>query len=202
MLRRSIATVCMGGSFEVKLAAAVKAGFRAIELFENDLTFFNGRPRDARRIAADLGIEIVALQPLRDFEAVPEPTRQRNFDRARRKLELMEELDARLLCLCSNVSPETIDDPQRASGDLADIARQHGMRIGYEALAWGRWVKDWTAAWEIVRAADRDNLGIVLDSFHICARGNSIESIAALPTEKIASCRWPTRRRWSWTHCR
>ena len=60
------------------------------------------------------------------------------------------------------------------------------MRIGYEALAWGRCVKDWTAAWEIVRAADRDNLGIVLDSFHVCARGNPIEPIAALPAEKIA----------------
>ena len=60
------------------------------------------------------------------------------------------------------------------------------MRIGYEALAWGRWVKDWTAAWDIVRAADRDNLGIVLDSFHICARGNPIEPIAELPAEKIA----------------
>ena len=189
MLRWSIATVCMGGSLEVKLAAAAKAGFRAIELFENDLTFFNGRPRDARRMAADLGVEIVALQPLRDFEAMPEPARQRNFDRACRKLELMEELGARLLCLCSNVSRETIDDPQRASGDLADladIARQHGMRIGYEALAWGRWVKDWTAAWEIVRAADSDNLGIVLDSFHVCARGNPIDPIAALPPEKIA----------------
>ncbi len=60
------------------------------------------------------------------------------------------------------------------------------MRIGYEALAWGRWVKDWTAAWEIVRGADRDNLGIVLDSFHICVRGNPIDPIASLPAEKIA----------------
>ena len=101
----------------------------------------------------------------------------------------MEELGARLLCLCSNVSPDAIDDDSRAAEDLAelaDLARRHGMRIGYEALAWGRWVKDWTAAWEIVRAADRDNLGIVLDSFHICVRGNPIEPIAALPAEKIA----------------
>ena len=69
MLRWSIATVCMGGSLEVKLASAAKAGFRAIELFENDLTFFNGRPRDARRMAADLGVEIVALQPLAGFRS-------------------------------------------------------------------------------------------------------------------------------------
>jgi 4-hydroxyphenylpyruvate dioxygenase len=111
MLRWSIATVCMGGSLEGKFAAAAKAGFRAVELFENDLTFFNGKARDARRMAGDLGLEIVALQPLRDFEAMPEPIRRRNFERASRKLELMNELGARLLCLCSNVSPETIDDP-------------------------------------------------------------------------------------------
>ncbi len=60
------------------------------------------------------------------------------------------------------------------------------MRVGYEALAWGRWVKDWTSAWDIVRTADRDNLGIVLDSFHICARGNPIEPIADLPADRIA----------------
>ncbi len=189
MLRWSIASVCMGGALEGKLSAAAKAGFRAVELFENDLTFFNGKPRDVRRMAADLGLEIVALQPLRDFEAMPEPIRERNFERAARKLELMHELGRRLLCVCSNVSPEAIDDSARAAADLAelaDLARRHGMRIGYEALAWGRHMKDWTAAWEILRAADRDNLGIVLDSFHICVRGNPIEPIAALPAERIA----------------
>ena len=140
MLRWSIATVCMGGSLEAKLAAAAKAGFRAVELFENDLTFFSGKPREVRRIAADLGVEIVALQPFRDFEAMPEPMRRRNFERARRKLELADELGTRLLCLCSNVLPEAIDDPARAANDLAELAdiaqttgrapRIRGARLG------------------------------------------------------------------------
>jgi 4-hydroxyphenylpyruvate dioxygenase len=179
----------MGGALEDKLSAAAKAGFRAVEIFENDLTFFQGKPRDARLLAADLGLEIAALQPLRDFEAMPDPIRAKNFERAARKFDLMHELGVRLLCLCSNVSLEAIDDSRRAAADLAelaDLARRQGMRIGYEALAWGRWVKDWTAAWDIVHAADRDNLGVVLDSFHICARGNPIEPIASLPPEKIA----------------
>jgi len=189
MLRWSIATVCMGGALEGKLAAAAKAGFRAVEIFENDLTFFSGKPRDARIMADDLGLEIVALQPVRDFEAMPPAIRARNFERAARKFELMHELGATLLSLCSNVSDEAIDDPACASEDLAELAdraRQHGFRIGYEALAWGRHVKDWTAAWDIVRAADRPNLGIVLDSFHACARGNPLAPIAAIPAERIA----------------
>jgi 4-hydroxyphenylpyruvate dioxygenase len=189
MLRWSIATVCMGGALEAKLGAAAKAGFRAVEIFENDLTFFSGKPRDARAMADDLGLEIVALQPMRDFEAMPEAIRARNFERAERKFELMHELGAPLLCLCSNVSEEAFDDPARAAADLAELAdraRQHGFSIGYEALAWGRHVRDWTAAWEIVRAADRPNLGIVLDSFHACVRGNPIAPMNAIPRQKIA----------------
>ena len=45
----------MGGALEAKLAAAAKAGFRAVEIFENDLTFFSGKPREARAMADDLG---------------------------------------------------------------------------------------------------------------------------------------------------
>src|SRR5665811_2215082 len=107
MLRWSIATVCMGGALEAKLAAAAKAGFRAIEMFENDLTFFSGKPRDARALADDLGLEIVALQPMRDFEAMPDAIRKRNFERAERKFELMHELGARLLLSLIHISEPT-----------------------------------------------------------------------------------------------
>ena len=189
MMRWSIATVCLGGGLETKLAAAARAGFRSVELFENDLTFFPGKARDARRLAADLGLEIVALQPLRDFEGATGPARARNFERARRKLELTRDLGAPLLCLCSSVAEDASGEPERIVVDLAelaDLARQYGLRIGYEALAWGRHVQDWTAAADIVAKADRANLGVVLDSFHICARGNPIAPIAALPAERIA----------------
>ena len=36
-MRRSIATVCLSGTLEDKLEAAARAGFDAVELFENDL---------------------------------------------------------------------------------------------------------------------------------------------------------------------
>ena len=188
MLRWSIATVCMGGaSWKPNSRRRPRPAFARSRYSENDLTFFSGKPRDARNMAADLGLEIVALQPMRDFEAMPDAIRTRNFERAERKFELMHELGARLLCLCSNVSDEAIDDDARASADvaeLADRARRHGFAIGYEALAWGRHVKDWTKAWDIVRTADRPNLGIVLDSFHACARGNPLAPLSRNPGRK------------------
>jgi 4-hydroxyphenylpyruvate dioxygenase len=189
MLRWSIATVTMGGTLEAKLAAAARAGFRAVEIFENDLTFFSGKPRDVRTRAQDLGLDIVALQPMRDFEGMPEPMRARNFERAQRKLDLMEELGANLLCICSNVHEDALGEVERAAHDLAelaDMAALRGYRIGYEAMAWGRHVKDWMQAWDIVRTADRPNLGLVLDSYHICVRNNPIAPLADLPADKIA----------------
>ena len=189
MLRWSIATVCMGGTLEVKLAAAARAGFRTIEIFENDLTFFSGKPREVRAMAQDLGLEIIALQPMRDFEGMPEPMRARNFDRAQRKFDLMEELGTKLLCICSNVSEDALGEPERSSADLAelaDLAARRGFRIGFEALAWGRHVHDWMQAWDIVRRADRPNLVVVLDSFHTFVRKNPIAPMAEIPGDKIA----------------
>jgi 4-hydroxyphenylpyruvate dioxygenase len=185
----SIATVCLGGTLEAKLQAATRAGFRAVEIFENDLTFFNGRPKDIRKMAQDLGLDIVALQPMRDFEGMPAPLRQLNMDRAERKFDLMQELGTELLCLCSTVAAEAADDPERVAADLAELAdraARRNFRIGYEALAWGRHTKDWMTAWEHVRRADRPNLGVVLDSFHACVRGNPLPPMADIPAEKIA----------------
>jgi 4-hydroxyphenylpyruvate dioxygenase len=189
MLRWSIATVSMGGTLEVKLAAAARAGFRAVEIFENDLTFFSGRPADVRKRAADLGVEIIALQPMRDFEGMPGRLRERNFERAQRKFDLMEELGTRTLCICSSVAEEASGDYGVLAADLAelaDLAAQRGFSIGYEALAWGRHVRDWMQAWEIVRTADRPNLGIVLDSYHICVRKNPLAPLAKIPADRIA----------------
>ena len=53
--KRAIATVCMPGSLADKLAAAAEAGFDGIELFENDPTYFDGRPEDVRDSPARSG---------------------------------------------------------------------------------------------------------------------------------------------------
>jgi 4-hydroxyphenylpyruvate dioxygenase len=189
-MKTALATVTISGSLQEKLRAAAKAGFDGVEIFENDLTQFDGSARDVRLMAEDLGLDIIALQPFRDFEAMPEPWRTQNFYRAQRKFELMHELGTQRLLICSNVSPHVIDDRNRAAADLhdlAELARQEGFVIGYEALAWGRHVADYYDAWDIVKRGDHPNLGIILDSFHMFARGNTLDVLRdEIPVDKIA----------------
>ena len=188
MTKRSIATVSLSGSLDEKLRAIAGAGFDAVEIFENDLLTFNGSPRDVGQLCRDLGLAICAFQPFRDFEGMPEPQRARNFARAAHKFDLMQELGTDLLLICSNVSPASLGGIDRAAADfraLGELAASHGLRVGFEALAWGRHVNDYRDAWEIVRRADHKSIGVILDSFHALAPGFPVSAIQSIPADRI-----------------
>ena len=187
-MRRSIATVCLSGNLEEKLAAAAAAGFDEVELFEPDLIGSPLGPAEVRARAAELGLAIGLYQPFRDFEAVPDEVLRANLQRAGHKFAVMEAVGADLLLVCSSVSPAAIDDDALAAAQLhalAERAAEHGIRIAYEALAWGRHVRDYDHAWRIVAAADHPSLGTCLDSFHILSRGADPAGIRAIPGEKV-----------------
>ena len=59
------------------------------------------------------------------------------------------------------------------------------MRVGYEALAWGRHVNDYRDAWEIVRRADHKAIGVILDSFHALAPSFPTTPIQSIPADKV-----------------
>ncbi|GGV41419.1 4-hydroxyphenylpyruvate dioxygenase [Streptomyces longisporoflavus] len=187
-MRKSIATVSLSGPLSEKLTAVATAGFDGVEIFENDLLGGPLSPEEVRLRCADLGLGIDLYQPFRDFEAVPADVLARNLRRAERKFAVMERLGADLLLVCSSVAPDAVDDDALAAEQLrqlADRAADHGIRIAYEALAWGRHVSTYDHAWRIVEQADHPALGTCLDSFHILSRGSDPKGIADIPGEKI-----------------
>lgn len=187
-MKTSIATVCLSGDLPAKLAAAGAAGFDAVEIFENDFLAFDRGPDEVARMVRDAGLTISLFQPFRDFEGLPEPQRGRAFDRAERKFDVMQALGTDLILICSSVSPLAQGGIDRAAADLRELgerAARRGLRIGYEALAWGRFVSDHRDAWEIVRRADHPNVGLILDSFHSLSRGIDLGSIRSIPHDKI-----------------
>jgi 4-hydroxyphenylpyruvate dioxygenase len=187
-MKASIATVSLSGDLSEKLDAIAAAGFRHVEIFENDLLSAAITPAEVARQVATLGLKIVTLQPFRDFEGMPEPQRARAFERAERKFEVMQELGCDLLMVCSNVSPHALGGIDRAAADfheLGEKASRHGMRVAFEALAWGRHINDYRDAWEVVRRANHAAVGLVLDSFHIFARKTDLKPIRAIPGDRI-----------------
>jgi 4-hydroxyphenylpyruvate dioxygenase len=184
----SIATVSISGTLESKLRAIARAGFDGVEIFENDLLTSQGSARDAGALMRSLGLKCTLFQPFRDFEGMPDALRPRVFERIERKFDLMQELGTDLLLVCSNVSPVSLGDRGRIVADfneLGERAAKRGLRVGYEALAWGRHVADHRDAWSIVREVNHPAIGLVLDSFHSLARNIPNESLREIDPARV-----------------
>lgn len=184
----SIATVCLSGTLREKVESIAKAGFEYIEIFDNDLIAFDGSLQEAAQLIRDNGLKVVTLQPFRDFEGLSGKDRQLAFDRAQFKFDQMEVLGTDLLMICSSTHPRAEGGMSRLAADfneLGDHAKDRNMRVAYEALAWGTHVNDYRDSWEIVRQADHDSIGLVLDTFHIFSRGTELNTIKNIPGDRI-----------------
>ena len=186
--RTGIATVCLSGTLRDKLDAAARAGFDGVELFEPDLVASSWSPAEIRRHCADLGLSIDLYQPFRDFDAQDPDQLAAHLRRAERKFDLVAELGADTVLACSSVHEGAVTDDDRLAAqlrELADRAGRRGIRVAYEALAWGRHVNTYEHSWEIVRRADHPALGVCLDSFHVLSRGGDPAGFRGIPGEKV-----------------
>ncbi|WP_251976286.1 sugar phosphate isomerase/epimerase family protein [Salinicola avicenniae] len=187
-MKRSMATLCLSGELDARLEAIARAEFGGVEIFVDDL---DGSVLTAREIGErcrDLGLSVVALQPFRDAEGLPAPAHRQKLEAARRQFETLATLGGDFLLLCSNTredASEASDDIAASLHDFAALATEHGMRIGYEALAWGRHVDDYREAWRLVRLVDHPALSVVLDSYHVLARDLDLQTLADIPAERI-----------------
>ncbi|MEV6489704.1 TIM barrel protein, partial [Actinoplanes sp. NPDC051633] len=184
----SIGTACLSGSLEDKLAAAAAARFHGIELSRSDLAASSWSPRRIREECARRGLTIDAYQPFSDVEAVPPTVFEANLRRAERTFDLLEQLGARTLLVSSSMSADAVDDDDLATEQLhtlAGHAERRGLRIAYEAQAWGRFVRSYPHAWRIVRHAGHPALGLCLDSFQVLSRGDDPAGIRVIPGEKV-----------------
>jgi len=186
--RFAMNTNTLAGTLEEKLRAVKAAGFGAIVLSGADLV---GHP-DGVDVAVELvtasGLKVSAFQMLHDFEGLLGHMLDYKIDIARSLFDMMRSVDAPLLIVASTTSPHASGDPRKIAEDLAmlgTLAALPGIRIAYGALSWGRWVNEYTSAWDAVKLADHANVGLAIDSFHVLARGTSREPFDAIPGDSI-----------------
>jgi 4-hydroxyphenylpyruvate dioxygenase len=178
----------MGGTLRDRLEATATTGFQAVELFEQDVLDSHETLRSVRGMAADLGLRVEDYGPLRDVEGLADDTAHDSLARAERMLDEAADVGAGTVLVCSNTSPSAIDDAGRSAEQLsrlADCAAQRGLRLAFEALAWGTHVRTYGEAWNIVRRAAHRSLGLVLDTFHTSALNDDPAPIEQIPGDRI-----------------
>ena len=181
-------TITLAGPLEARLAAMRNAGFTQVMLNANDLAGHPGGPAAAIEAVRKSGLRVTGFQVLRDFEGLSGHLHAYKVDVAKAMLEMCHELGSRVLLCCSSTSSHATHEAGVLIQDLqklAMLAVPYGIRIAYEALSWGRHVNEYTQAWDLVAEADRANLGVAIDSFHILASGTSAEALEELVPAKI-----------------
>jgi 4-hydroxyphenylpyruvate dioxygenase len=184
----SIATVTLGGSLVRKLYAAQAAGFRQAELCDPDLEASGMAPGLVRALADAIGLSITAWQPLHGFEGGTSRQFRKRLALAHQILARAREAGAATVIVCSSFRPDAIDDDELAAAqlsELADLAVTYGLRIAYEPMSWGTHISTTRRAWQVIARAGHPALGLQLDSFHFCARGEDPRVILPVPARKI-----------------
>jgi sugar phosphate isomerase/epimerase len=181
-------TITLAGPLEAKLRAIRDARFTQVMLNATDIV---GHPDgEAAAIAAvrASGLRVTGFQVLRDFEGLSGHLHAYKVDVAKAMLSICRALGSQVLLACSSSSAHASGDPALIIRDLrklATLAVPLGVRVAYEALSWGRHVNQVMQSWELVQEADRANLGLALDSFHILAHQTDLAVIESIDPAKV-----------------
>jgi sugar phosphate isomerase/epimerase len=165
-------TISLAGTLEQKLTAMRDAGFRQVMLSARDLTGHPGGVEAAVAAVKASGLRVTGFQVLRDFEGLSGHLHAYKIDIAKAMLTMCHAVGSRVLLVCSSTSKHATGDVDVLARDLAKLAMLAvplSIGVAYEALSWGRHVNEYPQAWEVVERANRSNLGLALDSFHMLA---------------------------------
>ncbi|MBV8623389.1 MAG: sugar phosphate isomerase/epimerase [Herbaspirillum sp.] len=182
-------TITLPGGLESKLQASIAAGFSQIMLWSKDLVGYPGGLDAAVALVRASGLRVTGIQVMRDYEGLQGTLHDYKVDVAKNLLQICKAVGAPLLLVCSSTSQHASGDTGRIARDLAKLANLAvplGIRVGFEALSWGRHINQYMQAWEVVELADHANLGVVIDSFHILANRCALEDLGAIPGRRIA----------------
>jgi len=177
-------------SLESKLAQAAKFGFD-IELFYEDLVYAARElshvsepgPKEliiaahhVRSLCDGFGIAVVCLQPFMHYEGIRDRVKHaQRVEEMKLWIKLAALLNTHIIAI-----PSTFLSTEEMSGDMdlivrdlrevADLGAPFDMQFAYESLAWGTYSDTWEQSWKVVKAVDRSNFGICLDTFNMAGR--------------------------------
>jgi sugar phosphate isomerase/epimerase len=181
-------TVTLAGPLEGKLRAVRDAGFTQIMLSARDVVEHAGGQEAAVSAVRQSGLRVTGFQVLRDFEGLSGHLHAYKLDVAKAMLGMCRALGSKLLLVCSSTSAHASDDPEALARDLrklATLAIPLDIRIAYEALSWGKRVKEFTQASDLVVAANSSNLGLAIDAFHLLATKTDLDQLDLVDAQKL-----------------
>ena len=189
-------TLARSTSFLERVDAAVAGGFDGISLWARD--YWSGRraglsDADLRALLDDHGIAVAEIDlawwwlPGAADVHIPAALDTEElfaYDEAE-AFRIANVVGARSLNAIDVFGGNwSVDEAAAAFAGLCDRAAEHDLLVHIEFLPWSR-IPDVSAAWEIVRGADRPNGGVLIDAWHYFRSGADLTALRAVPGDRV-----------------
>lgn len=181
-------TIVLGGTTLEKLDAIAAAGFDDLELWREDLEQYG---MGSSAFAGELkkrSLGLTDFQVLRDFDGAAGDQRAAKRTEALGMLDTAVALGSRVVQMPSNVREDA--DASRIEDDLRWLdaeAASRGLRIAYEPMGWSTINYTLPKLWASITGAGVAHIDVVVDAFHIFARGRDLSDLAVIPVDRIAN---------------
>jgi 2-keto-myo-inositol isomerase len=182
----------MKASLEEDIQNAGAAGYDGVELWGEKLDRYlaSHPPATLRALLEAARIEPLSINSIED--ATFSPDRAVVLERCRSWSRLCREIGCPCVVVVPGVAPSgmttraVIEQSALELRELADIAAPDGVRLAFEMIGGqGRSISELRAAREAVRAVERPNVGLVIDTFHATVGGTQVSDLVTLEAELL-----------------
>ena len=163
------------------------SGYDGFGFWTKDLRAYESQGKDLKTItdALETGrLDACELLAVRKWQEMP----LSEFEEARIEavaiFELAASIGAPIVTSPAGKTPHGKDDWSSRVREICDIASGYDLSIALEFIA-GRSIPDLATALDIVRSADSDNLGVLLDFFHFHKSKSTIGDLSSCAQGEI-----------------
>jgi len=178
--------------FADEMVAYSAAGFTAIELWLDKMSEFLEKNSldEARQLLADNGLQAIGACFHAGVMLSEGTERVKVLDKFRTKLEICQALGAPVLVICTDSPKEPVTPEHYAQAvvglrEAADIAQAYNVSLAVEFIKGARLIGSLSTALDIARKTERQNVGILFDTFHFYAGVSKIGDILQMTKEEL-----------------
>lgn len=174
-----------------KIRIAGEAGYRMIELWNDDLTAYckqGGRLDDVVRALEDNGLEVPSVIALHGWIDTTGEAHRKALDEVKRRMDQAYRVGAKRIIASPCMGKVDMDLAARNYIELLQIGHQMGIMPAMEFLGFVEAIRRIEDAWTIVTQAKDSEATIVMDPFHIFRGGGDWRTFDAIPASQIAIC--------------
>jgi sugar phosphate isomerase/epimerase len=173
---------------------AREAGYDALELIESKLVRYldcGFAAKDLVPLFESYSIRPVCINALKDIERIEPGEREDLLAEAERLCAAAADIACptiQLVPFCGLEGRpwnEVLELTARNVADIADIGKRYGIRFQLEPIAWSP-IHSLSQSLQLIEEAERDNVGMVIDFWHLWAGGETTpEDVASLDGSMI-----------------